>query len=64
MDSNALTTQSSFLPDNLPPNTEAFYNSPQFAHNQLQFFSSLVSFCDRAQRAGLEQIKEAIEGLS
>jgi hypothetical protein len=63
-DSIAPITQSNFLPGNLPANSEAFYNSKSFAHNELQFLSTMISMDDKAQERGLHQIKDAIEGLS
>jgi hypothetical protein len=60
----APTSQVNFLPNNLPPNSEAFYNSKEFAQNELQFLSTMVSIYGAAQEKGLQQIKDAIEGLS
>lgn len=63
-DSITPITESNFLPGNLPPNSEAFYNSKQFSQNELQFLSTMISIDDKAQQNGLRQIKDTIEGLN
>lgn len=57
-------SQTNFLPGNLPPNTDSFYNSKQFAQNEIQFLSTMISIDDKAQENGLQQIKNAINGLT
>jgi hypothetical protein len=56
-------SQTNFLPGNLPPNTEGFYNSKAFAANEINFLSTQVSMEEQAQKRGLDQIKDAIDGL-
>ena len=58
------TPQVNFLTDNLPPNTDNFYNSKQFAQNEVQFLSTMISIDQKAQQNGLQQIKDAINGLT
>ena len=62
IDSITPTSHLNFSPGNIPPGTEAFYNSKEFAQNELQFLSTMISIDDKAQEKGLHQIKDAIEG--
>jgi len=57
-------SQENFLPGNIPPHSDGFYNSKQFAQNESHFLSTLISIDDRAQQRGLRQIKEAVDGQS
>jgi hypothetical protein len=60
MVSSIVSYQENFLPRNLPPNTEAFYNSAAFAQNEINSLtSSLESYNDATER-GLQDIKNAI----
>ncbi len=62
IDSIAPTSQSNFLSRNLRPGTEAFFNSKEFAHNELSFITTEIGINDKAQKKGLHQIKDSIEG--
>lgn len=64
IDSITSISQSNFLSANLPPNTDSFYNSKQFAQNESHFLSTLVSIDEKAQEQGIQQIKDAINGLT
>lgn len=53
-----------FSLNHLPVGTADFYNSKDFIQNESNFLSSQVSQDQQAQEKGLQQIKEAINGLT
>jgi hypothetical protein len=57
------TSQNNFLPSNLAPGTEDFYNSKAFMQTELQYLSTIVSMDENRALKGLNQIKDAINGL-
>jgi hypothetical protein len=62
---NSVIPHTNFLPSNLPPDptSQAFYNSELFAQNEKGFLSSQLSMDDRAQKKGLQEIKDSITGV-
>ncbi|MBS0604977.1 MAG: hypothetical protein JSS60_08095 [Verrucomicrobia bacterium] len=61
---NALnqTPQENFAPNNIPPNTDAYYNTVGFATNLSAFLATVIQEDQQAQENGLNQIKDAING--
>jgi hypothetical protein len=58
------TPQINFPVNNLPPNTEDFYNTKAFARNETSFLSTMVSMYSDAQERGNQALKDAINGLT
>ena len=56
------TSQSNFLPRNLRPGTEAFFNSKEFMDNEIRILTWSVNHEKKVQEKGFHQIKDSIEG--
>lgn len=56
--------QTNFLPNNIPQDSAAFYNSRAFAENELHVFGAFIKIMQDAFEKGQQQIKDAIKGLS
>ena len=49
-------TQASFLPSNLPPTTEGFYNSSTFVSNEFKFLGAQMSDMTQQLQQALQQL--------
>jgi hypothetical protein len=59
-----LTPQTNFSIQNLRQEDEVFYNSKQFAQNQLLVLGASITAMEKAFEEGQQQLKDAINGLS
>ena len=64
IDAISTTPQLNFRASNLPPDSEAYYNTVGFATNEMQFLSTMVSMEGKGMEKADQDLKNAIHGLT